>query len=183
MDQYLASFLKREDQAFQRLYDHCYENIERFILNNSGKEADAEDIFQDAITVLYKKIKEGKPLEFDSLGKICAYLYSISKNIWLKRLKKNKREVITNDVPEGLDNEIDRIYSQYRKEYIIQILFYQMGEKCKEILSMHYYDNFSFEAITETLGYENPKTVHVTKARCLEKLREIVKGNDNYNEL
>lgn len=183
MNQYFASLLKGEDHAFKRLYDHCYKHIRQYILNNSGDESDAEDVFQEAITVLYKKVKEGKPLVFDSIERVCAYLYSISKNIWLKKLRKSKPEVITNDVPEGLDNEIDRIYSQYQKEHIIQLLFSQMGKKCKKILSMHYFDNASFEAITETLGYENPQTVHVNKARCLKKLREIVKENTNYREL
>ena len=46
-----------EKSSYELLYKIYYPSILSFIKNNNGNEQDAEDIFQEVIVILLKKIK------------------------------------------------------------------------------------------------------------------------------
>ena len=59
--------------------------IQHFVTNNNGSFDDARDIFQEAMIALYEKVQ----LEHFTLScQIKTYLFSICKNLWLKRLQQ-----------------------------------------------------------------------------------------------
>ena len=57
--------------------------VQTFILNNSGTSDDAKDIFQEAMIVLYEKVRSGS---FELNCQIKTYVYSVCRRLWLKRL-------------------------------------------------------------------------------------------------
>src|ERR1700749_1628139 len=62
--------------------------VQSLILNNSGYPDDARDIFQEAMIVLYEKVKSGS-FELNCLVK--TYLYSVCRRLWLKRLQQMQK--------------------------------------------------------------------------------------------
>lgn len=58
------------------------------IINNNGSSDDAKDIFQEAMIVLYEKVRSGT---FELNCQIKTYIYSVSKRLWLKRLQQLNR--------------------------------------------------------------------------------------------
>ena len=58
------------------------------VTQNSGDKEDAKDIFQDAMVIIYEKIRLNK------LGLSSAFhtfLFSICRNLWLQELTKRKK--------------------------------------------------------------------------------------------
>ena len=60
----------------------------------------------------------------------------------------------------------------------------QLGENCKKILLLFYYENKSMKEIVTELPYENEQVVRNKKSKCLKKLEQLVTGNKNlYDQL
>ena len=79
--------------AIKGYRDHLQENynmVQSLIINNSGSTDDAKDIFQEAMIVLYEKVRSGT-FELNCLIK--TYVYSVSRRLWLKRLQQMNRYV------------------------------------------------------------------------------------------
>ena len=70
----VLGILNNSEEALNKLYLGYFPMVLQFILNNSGDEADAKDVYQEAIIVLYDKIKSGK---FELSSKLKTYLYSV----------------------------------------------------------------------------------------------------------
>ena len=61
--------------------------LKRYVLKNSGDKDDAKDVFQNTLIVFYKKVLIEN---FELSSKISTYLFSIAKNLWLKKLRDEK---------------------------------------------------------------------------------------------
>ena len=87
-DDILLVQLKTGDNAsFQLLYKFYFPSVASYVKQNMGNTEDAEDIFQEAILVLLQKVRQP---DFILTSALKTYLYAIAKNLWLKRLRKNK---------------------------------------------------------------------------------------------
>src|SRR5437879_11837482 len=72
----------------KRLYVAYFAMVLQLIINNSGTPDDAKDIYQEAIIVLYNKIKKG---DFELNSKLKTFIYSVCRRLWLKRLNQMNR--------------------------------------------------------------------------------------------
>ena len=87
-DDILLVQLKTGDNAsFQLLYKFYFPSVASYVKQNMGNTEDAEDIFQEAILVLLQRVRQP---DFILTSALKTYLYAIAKNLWLKRLRKNK---------------------------------------------------------------------------------------------
>jgi DNA-directed RNA polymerase specialized sigma subunit len=50
-----------------------------------------------------------------------------------------------------------------------------MGEKCKQVLTMFYYDELPIKEILELTDYENEQVLRNKKYKCLKELTEAIK--------
>lgn len=132
------------------------------------------DVFQETIIAFYYNVKEGKLSDLSSSVK--TYLFAIGKNQILKKIEKNSRLHITDNLPdvEGLSIGED-LYEASERQKVISKLIDEMGEPCKSILKMFYFQRFSMDAIAENLGYKNEHVVKSQKLRCFNQLKEKTK--------
>lgn len=99
----LLEQMRNEDNtSFQRLYAAHFPNLAAYIRRNSGTYEDAEDVFQEAIVVVLNNVRNP---DFELTSSLKTYLFAISRNIWLKRLRENKQRVV-------LDFEVDILEAQ-----------------------------------------------------------------------
>ena len=52
-----------------------------------------------------------------------------------------------------------------------------MGESCRKILSLFYYENLSMKEIVSQMHYENEQVVRNKKYKCLQQLTDKIKQN------
>ena len=164
--------LKSGDHTvFGQLYNH-YGLIENYILKNSGDKDDAKDVFQNKLIVFYKKVLIEN---FELSSKISTYLFSIAKNLWLKKLRDEKFKRIKLEEHHHESEEINTtvVPKISLKEYLKNKLV-ELGEPCLSILLMHSYEKLSMSTITEKLGYANEHTTRQQKYKCLKRIRKMI---------
>jgi RNA polymerase sigma factor (sigma-70 family) len=177
----ILSNLANEHQtpaAIRHLYRENFQFLGRYILNNSGNEQDAEDIFQEVMIAFVNLVKAGK---FRGESSIRTFLYSLNKNIWLNELKRRGRAGVREKKFEknmNRENQTADVAMEIRqtKQELLKTLE-ALGENCKKILLLFYYENRSMKEILAELPYENEQVVRNKKSKCLKKLEEIVKSN------
>jgi DNA-directed RNA polymerase specialized sigma24 family protein len=79
----IIGILNNSDSVLKKLYLAYFPMVLQLVLNNNGDEDEAKDIYQEAIIVLYNKVKRG---DFELSSKLKTYIYSICRRLWLKRL-------------------------------------------------------------------------------------------------
>src|SRR3989339_368770 len=88
-EELLNGILRNDSVILQFIYKNFYYKINFFIKKNNGDDDDANDVFQEAIIIMYRKIKDNSLIldcSFDT------YLYSICRFLWMKQLEKRKNE-------------------------------------------------------------------------------------------
>lgn len=165
------------DKGLNCLFRNCGKIILKFILANKGTEDEAKDVIQDSIIVFYEQVKN-KNLVLDCT--INTYMYSVSRNLWLKKLAYKSRFinelseyiVIDNVLTEGFDDDI-------RNNKFIK-LFNELGESCRVILLYYYYDKLSMKEIMIRMNFKSEQAAKNKKYKCLNYLREIVLNNKDF---
>ncbi len=160
-------------KALEYLYEKNYPGIARFILSNSGNEADAKDIFQDGLIVFYEKVLHPKFVKTSTLKN---FLFGICRNLWLKRLRKasSKREESTDEIKESLlVEDTSELELMREQDELVANLLQQLDEKCRKVLILFYFERKSMRDIADLLGMANDRVAKNKKSRCMDKLREI----------
>ena len=84
--QILKGILRHDNLILQYIYKQYYYKVNYFIKKNQGSEDDASDIFQEAIIVIYRKLKEND-LIFEK-SSFQGYLFSVCRFFVVKATRK-----------------------------------------------------------------------------------------------
>ena len=84
----LLGLAASDRKAVETIYRENYNMIQALIINNNGSSDDAKDIFQEAMIVLFEKVRSGG---FELNCQIKTFVYSVSRRLWLKRLQQQNR--------------------------------------------------------------------------------------------
>jgi RNA polymerase sigma factor (sigma-70 family) len=159
--------------AFDLLYRTYYPVIEKFILANSGSRDDARDIFQETLLVFNRNLGREN---FRLTSSLKTYLYSISRNLWLKSLRGRKilnplvsteQEFPDLSMTVQRENETAETLTHYMDDLIAR-----MPVHCQKIVHYVYYDNVPVEEIAEKMGYNNTHTASNVKYKCLQQMKK-----------
>lgn len=146
--------------------------IKKYVFEHQGEAEDAEDILQDAVIVLWQNAR--KP-DFKLEVKPSTYIFAICKNLWSKRWKKNQRqshlEVLeVTEKPLSNESQLEELDLS-----IVRNLLNEMGELCRKILLMFYFDGFDMNTIAEANDLANSNVAKSKKHQCLKTLANQVK--------
>ena len=182
-DEAIIGGLKKRDSLIIRyVYKEYYPTIKFLITTNSGTETDAEDVFQDARVVLYRKIARENLVLTSSFK---TFLYSICRNLWLQRLDRRVfrneflemedlgelQEIAYNEQPED-DQEKYRLFQQH---------FFKLSEDCQKVLKL-FMSKTSLKEIAEIMGFKTEKYAKTRKFMCKEKLKNSVINDPNFKK-
>lgn len=163
------------NDSIRAIYKDHFDQLSWFVMNNSGNRHDAEDIFQEVVVGFIDAVQRNK---FRSESSIKTFLYSMNKNAWLNELKKRERASHRElnyekgqDKHEGGAGEF--LVQQEAQRQVVEIVD-QLGETCKKILLMFYYENLSMKEILEKTEYETEQVVRNKKYKCLKQLEQML---------
>jgi len=173
-EQELIKGLALDDKtAIETIYKDNYGLIQNLVINNSGSEDDAKDIFQEALIVLYEKSKSGI---FELNCQIRTYIYAVSKRLWLKKLQNRSRyDLIENGAEEAVTVEDDMVLHETRNTQfgMMEHAMTMIGEPCKSLLEAYYIGKQNMQEIAEAFGYTNADNAKNQKYKCLMRLRKL----------
>ncbi len=166
----LIKGIRNHDSSILRhVYDTHYPIIEGYIIHNQGSREQAQDIFQDAMIIVYKRIKAD---ELELSCKFGTYLYAICKNIWMQERKKylQRAEKLRHQPLEVNDpGPSDDPLLQNHLTDLFNKHFDALSKDCQKILSM-YFNNFSVEDIRAAMNYKDLHHTADRKYRCKKSL-------------
>jgi RNA polymerase sigma factor (sigma-70 family) len=165
-------------QATAQVYRQHYPTVMHWINGAGGNDADAADIFQEAMVVLFEKARSE---DFRLSCRIGTYLFAICKHLWYKKLEHRKR--MPGSMPEytGGEEGFDPAYEddikvhEEREEHYAQldVALDAIGEPCRSLLKAFYHQDKSMQEIAADFGYTNPDNAKTQKYKCLMRLKKI----------
>ncbi len=182
----LITAIKANDSvALKSFYIANYRKTQALVLNNSGTEEDAKDVYQEAFIVVWNNIKNNKFIPLNETA-IEGYLFSIGKNKWMDILRSTRFKKTNNTINETLLNEeVNEIYQEDIFDLKLKSTmnaFKNLGEPCKELLTNYYFEKKSLKDIAQILNIEET-TARNKKYRCMEKLRSLVIPQKNLQQI
>lgn len=171
------------DYIIKHVYKEFFPTIKFLIKKNTGNEEDAEDIFQESLLVILKNVHKD---EFFLTCSFLTYLYSISRNLWMQKLKSKRKsgdnlELLEKfmEIPEtsGIEMaEIEQLrYKIYRDH------FHAMDKDCQRILLLSL-QKFSSKEIADTMGYGSENYAKTKKYNCKERLKKSIMDDPRMTE-
>jgi len=173
-----------ENHIIHWLYKQILPFLEAYIGNLGGSAADAKDLFQEAMIIVFQKVRRES---FEPKKNIPEYLIGICKKMWFDRLSERQKRLNF----EYLEGKEDGLYDEMfvepdppvnpqevkRTLYIRHIT--ALRKECREILYL-VRQGVTPEEISRIFGYSDPKIIYNKKAYCLKKLIGRIKNDPEY---
>jgi RNA polymerase sigma factor (sigma-70 family) len=177
--QILKSLKRRESHVVAYIAKKFLPMIEHVLREINLEDEDAEDIFQEALIIIIKKLDSD---EFKLTAKFSTYLYAVCKN--LIELKKRKKAIESKYIVKKADISYEENFSEeYDRKYQYKIYkhyFSKLGSSCQNILNMHWLD-MPMKEIAEKIG-STEGYVRKKKHECKKRLIDLITKNpDNIN--
>jgi len=165
------------ERTLTQLYRQTFPVVQRYVLRHSGSAQDAQDVFHDALIVLYEKAVYGNLVLTAAPS---TYLVSVCRNLWYRELDRRRRQ--PNDTLTEEHTALAELGALSAETPTAStgadvVLDYveRLGTKCKSILISFYYFNEPLEQIAVTHQYRSVRSATVQKFKCLERLRNAVR--------
>lgn len=168
---------KGESKALEEVYARFRPSFLSWITHtHKCTKEEALDIYQYTILSFYENVVEGSFENMNDAG-IKTYLYSIGKNKLLNDSRRKMKVTYTDEIEENeesaeIDVEVDFIKSQ-KIERINKALS-EIGDPCKELLELFYFNNLTADEIAEVMNYKNGGTVRNLKYKCIQRIRKYL---------
>jgi len=184
-EQILKGILRHDNLILQHIYKQYYYSINYFIKKNQGDEDDANDIFQEAIIIIYRKIKENDLIFEKSSFK--GYLFSVCRFLWLKQLEKRRieKEKLNESLPyhEDLyDDNLSELAKKNEKYGLYQRHFGALSTDCQKLLQL-FFEKVSLKDIATVMGYKSEKYAKKRKFKCKELLISRIKQDAEFKKI
>lgn len=173
----LISIREGDQRVMEKVYLKYRKEFVSWSIGKYGiSEEDALDHYQDTATIFFEKVMNGSVSEISSSLK--TYLFAIGKNRILQqfdeqnRIEKHEVSLAEHYHFISEDEGLTHVYEQARTRTMT--MFNTLGDGCKEILKLFYFDKKSMSEIACLLGHKNEGVSRTTKKRCLEKLKNEV---------
>ncbi|MFV0376455.1 MAG: RNA polymerase sigma factor [Mangrovibacterium sp.] len=183
-EELLHGILRNDNLVLQYIYKNFFYKISFFIKKNTGDDDDANDIFQEAVIIIYRKLK-ANDLVLDCTFE--TYLYSVCRFLWLKQLekRKNERDKIQDNHDFNVDiydNAFETTVDMNEKYRLYQKHFKNLGTDCQKVLQL-FFDKVPLKQIAQIMGFQSEKYAKKRKYKCKEYLVKSIKQDIEYKKI
>lgn len=176
----IEGILQNDEEVIVYLYHEFFRSIRLYIINNSGTEEDSKDIFQEALIVLFQKIRDEK---FQLLSSLKTYLYSVASLLWYKELKRRRTMPTTEISYENLaDQEIIEAIEKKERLDFYREKYEELSGDCKRIIHL-FLNNIPIKEITGLMGFSSDQHTKNRHLRCKKSLIKRIQSSSKFKEL
>jgi RNA polymerase sigma factor (sigma-70 family) len=177
-DQKLIDTINKGDtKAYTQLVNQYKDLVYTLAIWVVRNREEAEEVAQDAFIKVFKSLDK-----FKGDSKFSTWIYKVTYNTCLDRIKKNKKHL--NDVPideftfnklETIDNALDNLIKE-EKNRLIKNCINKLPEDSRALLTLFYFEDLSLEEISKIINIE-ANTVKEKLFRTRKKLAVILEQN------
>ena len=169
----LDGLAKNDRKAIETIYRQQFNMVQSLVINNNGTSHDAQDIFQEAMIVLYEKARSGS---FELNCQLKTYVYSVCRRLWLKKLQQLQRfapELNGGEEIVAVEEDIELHEERNNEFQMMERALSNLGEPCKSLLEAFYLQKKNMNEIAGNFGYTNSDNAKNQKYKCLVRLKKI----------
>ena len=169
----VKEFVSGDETAFNQLVLRYREKIYWHARRMTGNHLDADEVVQEVLIVMYKKLKT-----FKFQSSVYTWIYKITATRSLNIIKKNKIRNLFS-LEDASENQasadqdiIKNIEEKERMDFLNKIL-QKLPDKQREVFIFRNFDELSYEEISEITG----KSVGALKANyfhAFKKLKDLM---------
>jgi RNA polymerase sigma factor (sigma-70 family) len=163
------------ERTLAELYGRQKAGFMGFIKRYGGTSEDHLEVYHDAVMAFYDLTLDGK---YDpSRAAISTLICAIGRNKLLTKLGKHRTiEEWTELTPQMdlPDEESDSINEDLLSR--VKDAMEHLGEGCREIIQLFYYQRCRIDEIVRRLNYKNENVVKAHKSRCMKRLKDLVEN-------
>ena len=181
-EELLNGILRNDNVILQYIYKNFYYKVNLYVKRNNGDNDDANDIFQEAVIVIYRKLKANELVLNCSFE---TYLFAVCKYLWFKQLTRNKNEKDLLQENFSYENDYDDFNEDADKNErykLYQKHFQMLGSDCQKLLQL-FFEKTSLKQIAQIMGFNSEKYVKKRKFKCKEYLVTSIKQDINYKKI
>lgn len=172
----INKFIEGDNTAFNKIANEYKEKIYWHSRRMTGNHLDADEIVQEVLLVIYKKLKD-----FQFKSSLYTWIYRITTTRCLNYLKKRKIKVMIGlDDNEALmlNSNEDIINNLEDKEQVerIEKILQEVPAKQREVFIFRTYNELSYEEISQITG----KSVGGLKANYFHAVQKITELMQRY---
>lgn len=177
LHQHISKAKEGNQISFNFLLHHFWLDVYNYQLKRTQNDNDAEDITIQAFSKAFDKIDT-----FDSNYKFKTWLITISKNIHIDLLRKNKTSIYAETTKEqeeeayriADDNPTpeDKIITEQNLAKLLRDIK-QLKPKYQEVIQLRYFQELSYKEISQKIN-EPMNNVKVKLLRAKKLLAEII---------
>jgi RNA polymerase sigma factor (sigma-70 family) len=161
--------------VLEEIYNSCFPPIKEMILKNKGSSQDAEDLFQDIMIILCRKVQNNS---LNLTSSLKTFLLSIGKNLWRTKLMREKRYQqkifhTETDLQKDFFEEIEKEYLEVVRYGLYQKHFLRLPNICQKLLSL-FLDKIPFKQIANQMGFSSEQYAKKRKHSCKQRLLKSI---------
>jgi len=175
-DQYYITKITQGDaNSFAVLVDRYKDLVYTLAIRMLKNKEEAEEVSQDTFLKVFKSLAK-----FKGESKFSSWIYRITYNTCLDKIRKQKRDPIVVTIDEftehqvnTIDNALDKLVEKEHKQLIqdcLQLLPSDVGF----LLTLYYFEEQSIEEISKVIGISSAN-VKVKLFRSRKKLASILR--------
>jgi RNA polymerase sigma factor (sigma-70 family) len=163
------------------IYKEIYPYIESYVMHHGGTADNARDVFQDAMLIIYKKIKNE---ELKLHCKFSTYLYAVCKLKWIQNRKKHYFRINKlKEVAHVAESETAyNVHSHDESKALFEKHFNRLAPDCQKLLRL-YFNGFTIEDIQKEMGISSIEKTSDKKYRCKKDLIKRIKNDPEFRKI
>jgi len=175
---FIKGFLDGNPKVLRAIYTRSFPFVLKYIISHDGQKKDAEDIFQNALLIIYTKLKQEK-INIQSFDN---YLFTVCKNLW--RRENAKKRVTTNDLLPLVSEELNlaAFYVEQSQWELYQEKLKSLSVQCQEILKM-LFEKVPYAHIVKKYGYASQTVARQRVFKCKSRLIKLIQKDKRYQRL
>ncbi len=175
-DNQIVSLIKegQNSKVFQYLYKH-FPMVRSMILSKGGKKEDAEDIYQEALIILFRKVKK---TDFILTSKLSTFLYGICVLLWKEELKRRRKLEYVDfnvEMDKAVEDTVTEAILSEDQIKLAEKVVGNLGDRCQELLTLYYIGSMRLKEIAIKMGYSSENTAKNQKYKCLETAKNMLR--------
>jgi len=189
-DQYILEALVRHDQqVIAGIYRDHAGSVRSLVTSNGGTADDAADVFQEALTDLYRQARRGYLLTCP----FKAFFFTVCRNKWRDELRKRGRaEVTISEVgrftEETTESDVQHFHLHEQRLGLLADTVEKLGPSCREIFKLTWTadpESGKYRSLTEVAEQLQLSYAYLRKKKseCEQALRAKMKAASEFTHL
>lgn len=176
---YINGLVAGDEAVIKEIYQLYYRPLERYVLKNKGTIADAQDLFNDSLKIIYLQGRDDLKLHRSFGG----YLRTIYQRRWINQLKRRRKfapDIEDQAEPPSDDNLLADLVD-HERTLLFRKHFGRLPERCRQILELSF-EGFNYREAAEKLSL-NYSFVRRRAGECIQQLMHSIRKDPIFEEL